>query len=80
MQYPLKPKLLQHSYFIQYTCSENCKSEPYFVEICDPTPANEALCGKIKFWVMSKNVKVGQNFSKIKVCLEINFDIYSMSS
>ena len=43
---------------------------------CDPMPANEALCGKIKIWVSKK----GQNFSKIKVCLKINFDINSMNS
>ena len=28
---------------------------------------------------MSKNVKVGLNFSKIKVCLKTNFDISSTS-
>ena len=48
--------------------------------ICDPTPSNEALCDKINFWVMSKNVKYGQNFLKLKVCLKTNFDINSMSS
>ena len=32
--------------------------------ICDPTPANEALCGKISQ----------------KLCLKTNFDINSMSS
>ena len=47
------------------------------VQKCDPTPANKALCDKINFWVMSKNVKWSQNFSEIMVCLKTNFDINS---
>ena len=48
--------------------------------ICDPTPANEALCGKINFELWAKNVKSSQNFLKIKLCLRTNFDINFISS
>ena len=46
--------------------------------ICDPTPANKALCGKInlELWAKCK----GKSFSKLKICLKTNFDMNSGSS